>query len=175
MVSKVDNSLAAGTWYVTNGFNPDYDCFACQLLSFEFNKPGETSPIFYNALYNLIAVNGTLIWNDIIMRGSETSPGILTLNGRDSGFSNVQHWYIMHLSDDTMLVYYCGDLMTWHFEGVLVMSKTPTLNQTKVPELTIALNSLDLGWDDLCELKPSEECANAPSPFQPYQAKFLNN
>ena len=53
-----------------------------------------------------------------------------------------------------MLVYYCGDLMTWHFEGVLVMSKTPTLNQAKVPELLIALNSIDLGWDDLCELNP---------------------
>jgi hypothetical protein len=81
----------------------------------------------------------------------------------------------MHLSEDTMLVYYCGDLMTWHFEGVLVMSKTPTLNQAKVPELLIALNSIDLGWDDLCELNPEKECANAPSPFQPYQAKFLDN
>lgn len=74
-----------------------------------------------------------------------------------------------------MLVYYCGDLMTWHFEGVLVMSKTPTLNQAKVPELLIALNSISLGWNDLCQLNPIQECANAPSPFNPYITKFLNN
>ena len=54
-----------GTWYVTNGYNPDYDCFACQELTFDVNRVGDSSPIFYNALYNLQAVNGSLIWNDI--------------------------------------------------------------------------------------------------------------
>jgi len=160
-----------GTWYVTNGYNPDYDCFACQELSFDFNRPGDASPIFYNALYDLIAVNGTLIWNDIQMHGSEETPGILTLVGRDSGFENVQHWYVLHLEEDTMLVYYCGDLMTWHFEGVLVMSKTPTLNQQRVPELTIALNAIGMSFADLCSLNPAAECKSAPKAFQPYEAR----
>ena len=160
-----------GSWYVTHGFNPDYDCFACQELSFEFNRPGDQSPVFYNALYNLIAVNGTLIWNDIQMHGSEETAGILTLIGRDSGFENVQHWYVLMQEEDTMLAYYCGDLMTWHFEGVLVMSKTPQLNPARINALTIALNSIDLGFSDLCALDPSSGCKNAPSPFIPYEAK----
>lgn len=75
-----------GTWYVTHGFNPDYDCFACQELMFRFESG---KPIFYNALYDLIAVNGSLIWNDIVMNGTEEKPGILTLKGRDSGFDNI--------------------------------------------------------------------------------------
>ena len=109
------------------------------------------------------------------MRGSEETPGILTLNGRDSGFSNVQHWYILHQSEDTMLVYYCGDLMTWHFEGVLVMSKTTTLNQARVPELNNTLNKIGLSWSNLCTLYPETECVDTPSPFSPYVSKFLNN
>lgn len=160
-----------GTWYVTNGYNPDYDCFACQELSFDFNRPGDSSPIFYNALYDLIAVNGTLIWNDIQMHGTEEIPGILTLVGRDSGFANVQHWYVLHLENDTMLAYYCGDLMTWHFEGVLVMSKTTTLNVERIPELTIALNAIGMSFNDLCTLNPSTECQKAPKAFKPYEAE----
>ncbi len=150
---------------MTNGFNPDYDCFACQKLTFDFNRAGDSYPVFYNALYDLIAVNGSLIWNDIQMHGSETTPGILRLIGRDSGFENVQRWYVMHLEADTMLVYYCGDLMTWHFEGVLVMSKSPTLNLERIPQLTHSLNAIGLSFNDLCSLSPSTECRNAPNSF----------
>lgn len=165
-----------GTWYVTNGFNSDYDCFACQKLTFDFERPTDNLPVFYNALYNLIAVNGTLIWNDIQMQGSEDIPGVLKLTGRDSGFENVQHWYVLHQETDTMLVYYCGDLMNWHFEGVLVMSKTPSLNSERLPQLTNSLASVGLSFSDLCSLSPSVDCKDAPNPFQPYesQSKDLN-
>lgn len=165
-----------GTWYVTNGFNSDYDCFACQKLTFDFERPTDSLPVFYNALYNLIAVNGTLIWNDIQMQGSEDTPGVLKLTGRDSGFEIVQHWYVLHQETDTMLVYYCGDLMTWHFEGVLVMSKTPSLNSERIPQLTNSLAAVGLSFSDLCSLSPSADCKDAPNPFQPYesQSKDLN-
>ena len=129
VVNGIDQSYLAKSWYVTHGFNRDYDCFACQLLSFEFPKD---EPIFYNALYDLMAVNGSMIWNDIVMRGNEDIPGVMTLKGHDSGFDNVQNWYVLMQSDDTMLVYYCGDLMTWHFEGALVMSKTPILDPASI-------------------------------------------
>lgn len=65
VVGELELETMRGTWYVTNGYNPDYDCFACQELTFDFNRVGDSSPIFYNALYNLQAVNGSLIWNDI--------------------------------------------------------------------------------------------------------------
>lgn len=70
----------------------------------------------------------------------------MTLIGRDSGFENIQNWYVLLLEEDTMLVYYCGELMTWHFEGVLVMSKTPTLNSESIPHLTTALKAIDLSF-----------------------------
>jgi hypothetical protein len=102
------------------------------------------------------------------MHGEENTPGILTLKGRDSGFDNIQNWYVMYLENDTMLAYYCGDLMTWHFEGVLVMSKTVYLNEKRVPDLTRALAKISLTFDDLCALSPSTGCSNHPAPFPPY-------
>lgn len=67
-----------------------------------------------------------------------------------------------------MLVYYCGDLMTWHFEGVLVMSKTTSLNPLRINQISTALEAIDLTFDDLCVLNPEKECSNAPAPFPPY-------
>jgi len=29
VVNGVDDALMQGTWYVTHGYNRDYDCFAC--------------------------------------------------------------------------------------------------------------------------------------------------
>lgn len=74
----------------------------------------------------------------------------------------------MMLEADTMLAYYCGDLMTWHFEGVLVMSKTQTLNPLRLNDLTKALAKIDLTFDDLCALNPEIGCTGAPAPFPPY-------
>lgn len=161
VVDGIDEVLANGTWYVTNGFNPDYDCFMCQELSFDFGQ----EPLYYNALFNLIAVNGSLIWSDTVMRGSETSPGILTLYGHDAGFSNVQTWYFMLVEDNTMMVYYCGDLMSWHFEGVLILSRYTTLEPDAYYSIQDQLAVLDLTWDDLCDLTPQKDCVDVPQPF----------
>ena len=128
VVPGVNHRKLEGDWYVPYGFNTDYDCFGCQILTFEFPK---NQPIFYEALYNLIAVNGSLIWNDIVMHGDESSPGIFTLHGHDSGFDNTQQWYFLMQSDDTVVVYYCGELMTWRFEGALVLSRSKTFDNLK--------------------------------------------
>jgi len=36
VVAGINQDYAEGTWYVQYGFNTDYDCFDCQLLSFDF-------------------------------------------------------------------------------------------------------------------------------------------
>jgi len=126
VVNGVNKELAQGDWYVQQGFNRDYDCFDCQILSFDFKQ--RHPPLIYEALYDLYAVNGTLIWNHVENDGVEEQPGIWTLTGDDGGLHQVQRWFFLINEEDTMLVYYCGTLMTWSFEGVLVMSKTPILN-----------------------------------------------
>lgn len=165
VVSAINQDLMQGTWYVNYGFNPDYDCFECQELSFDFSGTDPSAPIHYEALYDLIAVNGTLIWNDVVMTGDEKAPGIINLVGQNNGFDNVQDWYVMVSDEDTLVAYYCGYLMTWHFEGVLVMSKTPEFNQAKMPLVEQAMASLDLTVDDLCKLNPVTGCPSADSSF----------
>lgn len=159
VVNGIDTKLAWGSWYVTNGYNHQYDCFDCQILSFDFVK---REPIKYEAVYNFIGVDGKLHWDDVIMHGEEETPGILTLKGHDSGFDDVQHWYFLMNYADTQMVYYCGDLQTWHFEGVLIMSKQKTLNPERIYEIGENLSLLGLSWDETCQLDPETGCKGAP-------------
>ena len=126
IVDTVEDELIDGMWYVVRGFNPLYDCYDCQELTFNVND----GQIDYEALFNLIAVNGTEIWLTADMTGEDRSqPGKLMMFGYNSGFPGYQTWYVMHSSADTLMIYYCGDVLDdWHFEGLLIMSKTPTLN-----------------------------------------------
>jgi len=119
--------------------------------------------VHYEALYDLIAVNGTLIWDDVVMHGNEDEPGILTLTGHDGGLTDVQRWFFLINEPDTMLVYYCGSLMTWKFEGVLMMSKSEDLNPERLPDIEYKLRALGLDWDDLCHLDPKDNCKGSPS------------
>lgn len=97
------------------------------------------------------------------MHGEEETPGIVTLKGEENGFDQVQHFYFLLNEADTMMVYYCGDLLDyWHFEGVLVMSKTMTLNPEREYEIAAKLNALKLTFDDLCELDPTSGCVDFP-------------
>ena len=103
------------------------------------------------------------------MTGSEKTPGILSLIGQNNGFDNNQDWYILSLDDDVLMAYYCGYLMTWKFEGLLIMSKTPSIDVNKLPNIERILSGMDLKLSDLCALNPSQDC-----PVQKV-TKFLQN
>lgn len=81
-VETVDETLLNGEWFVVQGFNPLYDCFACQELTFSVND----GKLDYEALFNMIAANGTEIWVAADMTGDDTStPGILQMDGMENG------------------------------------------------------------------------------------------
>ena len=65
------------------GFNPLYDCYECQKLSFEIT---DDSQINYFALFNAMLGNGTEIWPSAEMHGEDVSvPGKIELDGMDNG------------------------------------------------------------------------------------------
>lgn len=116
-------------------------------------------------------MNGTLIWNDNKQNGTETKPGVITLEGRDNGLSIKQDWNIILLTDETMVVYYCGEVQNTKFEGVLVMSATEYLTEeSKVRE---ALDNINFPLDNFCVLNPAKDCLYAPEPFIPYEERDL--
>ena len=58
------------------------------------------------------AVNGTQIWPTATMTGDDyTQPGKLTFLANDNGLPDNQDWYVMLLTEDTMAVYYCGNIL----------------------------------------------------------------
>jgi len=122
VVSGIKTEFAQGDWYMTYGYSDLYDCFDCQILSYGFPHD---KPIEYGALYDLVAANGTSIWNKVYMEGEELEPGVITYIGENGGLTNTQRFYFLINELETQMVYYCGDLLTWHFEGLLIQSKYP--------------------------------------------------
>jgi len=93
------------------------------------------------------------------MTGAEDTPGIISLHGTSGGLDNDQDWYIMYQSDDTLLAYYCGNTLTWHFEGALVMSKVKGISSKDEPYIKSAIESLGISYDDdMCVLDPDTAC-----------------
>lgn len=159
-VESVDEDLLNGDWYVLQGFNPLYDCFACQELTFSVND----GKIDYSALFNMLAANKTEIWVTADMEGEDRStPGLLKMTGSENGLPDEQDWYVMLLTDDTLVVYYCGAVLSWHFEGLLVMSKTKELNKDREADIAAILASLDIAEDELCVLDPLANCDASPA------------
>lgn len=159
VVDGVNRELVQGTWQIQYGFNPDYDCFACQLCTYDFAKD---EPITYSAVYDLTAVNGTHIWNSVLMRGTEDIPGVFTLTDTCGGLTDVQRWFFLINEEDLLMAYYFGTLMTWRFEGVVILTKSGSIDPHKEPLITAKLEGLGLGWSDLCKLNPEQNCKSAP-------------
>lgn len=105
-VASVDNDLLMGDWYIVAGFNPLYDCFDCQVSTYSI-KDGKLD---YSALFNMPAANGTEIWpTDEMLGDDQSTPGHMVFDEVEFGLPHHQDWYVMHLDEDTMMCYYCGD------------------------------------------------------------------
>lgn len=70
----------------------------------------------------------------------------------------------MYRSENTLVTYYCGSVMSWHFEGLLVMSKTTSLDEADQANVLQVITDLGFTEDELCTTKP-ETCASAPFTF----------
>ena len=69
----------------------------------------------------------------------------------------------MHLSEDTLVVYYCGSVISWHFEGMLIMSKTKELNPEREADIAQIMADLDITQDQICYLDPKTGCDSEPA------------
>lgn len=119
----------------------------------------------YSALYDVNAINGTLIWNSIHDEGVEDYPGVLTITGHDGGLTQVNRWFFLIQEADIMMAYYCGTLMTWRWEGLVVLTKGQDLNHRTMEKIERKLNAIGLVMGDLCDLDPKHACSNAPITF----------
>jgi len=92
------------------------------------------------------------------MTGAENKPGVLSLYGTSGGLDNNQDFYIMYQSEYTTVIYYCGDTLTWHFEGFLVLTNTDGIYEADQAAVANVLASLDIDPKSLCLLDPETQC-----------------
>lgn len=52
--------------------------------------------------------------------------------GRESGITTEREWTVLYSSLDTLVIYYCIDMLGYEAEGVLVMSTRPELNKDRI-------------------------------------------
>ena len=95
----------------------------------------------------------------------KTTPGILQMLGEENGMPDKQQWFVMLSTEDTFIAYYCGGVLTWSFEGLLVMSKTQELNPEREKDLERILEDLGIGQDELCVPDLANGCKNKPEIF----------
>jgi len=164
-VPKFDPSLLVGTWYKTNGLNPNYDLFDCQSNSFKataadsseldmdiflrVNRPDEAGGGFWeNALSEHMVVDAVLEPNQVA--GSRT----MHTEGKMNGLTFDENWYILGQSDGKgnvpafVLVAYKGHTLQGGYEGSFVYSKEPVLPAAAVPAVKEAATKAGLNWDD---------------------------
>jgi len=149
-----------GDWYVVKGYNPTYDCFECAKQSYTTKG----SEVDYSAVFNMINKKGEEIWPASNYTGKVNDDGkTVYLATTDFGLTDEETWYVMHKDEDTLVMYYCGSVLTWHFEGLLVMSSTTALNPDKAATVESIVTSLGFTDDQLCTPDPATYCKNAPT------------
>jgi len=177
-VTKFDPTTLIGTWYKTDGLNPNYDLFDCQSNTFEVSpsstkgvdgKPTELDMgIFFrvnrpgggyweNDLTEHMVIDAVLPKAEVIE--SETDPGrTMHTSGKMYGLKFEENWYIIGESDGTndipefKLVAYRGHTLQGNYEGAFVYAKQPRLPQAAVPAVREAASRAGLNFDDFTRI-----------------------
>ena len=163
-IRKFDPKSLIGTWYKTDGLNPNYDMFACQTNTFEASTSDASEldmGIFFRVLRPQNAGGGfwenALTEHMVVDATTTDSPeGGRTMHtqGKMYGLQFDENWYIIGESDGKgdvppfVLVAYKGHTLQGNYEGSFVYSKEPVLPEKAIPAVRAAAAKAGLNWDD---------------------------
>ena len=121
-----------GSWWAVSGRHPVYDCYPCQHLYF---KQVNATTWYYLPRYQVYLVNGSLTTMSEAYNIPNTQPGSpISFAYHDNGLYHNETWYLVDGTEEDseygsyVLVYYCGNTMTWYYDGFLVLSRNETLS-----------------------------------------------
>jgi len=160
-VKKFDPSSLIGTWYKTDGLNPNYDLFDCQRNKFSFSSPGESDKseldmdIFFRIAQPATAGGGywenSLTEHMVVDAAGADNDRTMHTEGKMYGLTFDENWYIVGESDggkgipQFKLVAYKGHTLQGNYEGAFVYSKEPVLPAAAIPAVQEA--ALKAGLD----------------------------
>ena len=126
-----------GSWWVIRGYHPIYDCYPCQNDTL---FPHNSTTWVYSPHYEVYLANGSLglIKQSGYLKNGTTAKEGYSIAFEDAGVSNYETWWVIDKAKDNsyVLVYYCGSLLQWYFEGAIVFAHSPTLSDADTAAIT---------------------------------------
>lgn len=120
----------------------------------------------YNPVYQVYLVNDSLavINQSGFLQNTTTPQAGYPIIFNDAGFGNVETWWVIDKADDNsyFLIYYCGSVLQWYFEGAIVFSANPSLPDAVVPAITDSYKkATGLDFTKFCSPLAGPQCPDA--------------
>lgn len=167
VVKTFDPRSLVGSWYKTDGLNPNYDMFDCQTntfsidtnagndaseidmgIKFRVNRPKESGGGFWeNALTEHMVI-------DAIRKEDNQSGRTMHTAGKMYGLTFEENWYILGESDgkgdipEFKVVAYKGHTLQGNYDGSFVYAKESVLPSAAVPAIRDILSSNGLDFNE---------------------------
>jgi hypothetical protein len=189
-VKNFDPSSLTGSWYKTDGLNPNYDLFDCQSntfsatndheldmgIFFRVRRPAESGGGFWanelteHMVVDAVAPRGVESANAAV-DSNDLNPAGRTMHtsGKMYGLQFSENWYIIGESDGKgsvpafKLVAYKGHTLQGNYEGAFVYAKESMLPEAAKPAVREAAAKAGLNFDDFTAIDntcPAGEALN---------------
>ena len=168
-IKSFDPSTLIGTWYKTDGLNPNYDLFDCQTNTFHASGSDSSEldmDIFFRV--NRPATSGGGFWENalsehmvldaVVPQAENPSKRTMHTSGKMYGLQFSENWYILGESDGKgdvppfKLVAYKGHTLQGNYEGAFVYAKEPILPQEAVPAVQEAASKAGLDFSQFTRI-----------------------
>ena len=165
LLKEIPITQMEGAWWVVRGYHPVYDCYPCQN---DHLSPHNSTAWVYSPHYQVYLANGSLgliEQSGYVINTDATSAAGYKIAFEDAGVSNYETWWVIDRADDRSyyLVYYCGSLLQWNFEGAIVFSKTPELSEKVTSAITDSYKkATGLDFSKFCSPKAGTGCPDQP-------------
>lgn len=162
-VQKFDPASLVGTWYKTDGLNPNYDLFDCQSNTFKPTDPSASEldmDIFFRVTRPESIGGGyweNALTEHMVVDASSATPNpsqrTMHTEGKMFGLKFNENWYIVGESDgkgdvpEFKLVAYKGHTLQGNYEGAFVYSKESKLPEAAKPAVREAAKKAGLDFE----------------------------
>ena len=139
-VKKFDPKMLIGTWYKTDGLNPNYDLFDCQTNTFKETTKDASEldmGIFFRVQRPPEAGGG--FWENALTEHMVVD-AVLDSNPKEGSRTGDVPPFV--------LVAYKGHTLQGNYEGSFVYAKEPILPEAAIPAIKEAAARAGLNWND---------------------------
>ena len=160
LLKKLPTSALNGSWWITRGYNPVYDCYPCQHMVFKLIDSTSWS---LSSTYQVHQADGSMKMASISYPIPDTEAGkMISFVYHEVGLIHDETWWLIDEADDKsyILVYYCGNALEWNYEGALVLSREKTLSSSAYEKIAKSYKTATgLDTATFCRVK-TDQCTN---------------